>query len=222
MRKFRVPSILFPNGIDVSAWKFGVSLMFFLNGIGACREIRGSLDALPEWNWCKCREIRGSLEPLPEHNWCKCGEIWGSHACPDGIRARSTRSPSIYVQMKFVPSLGDSRSPDICPDGIRVSLGDSRSPLYPLCKRGRFAPPKDGEHVCGHHSSVEIWGSQIAIQMEFVQVWEFQGSSLIKNSYKCGRDIHGPPTCPDEVQNSGLTGPHLEETHAWTIRGLVT
>ena len=63
----------------------------------------------------------------------------------------------------------------------------------------------------GHRSSAEIWGSQIPVQTEFVQVREFQGSSLVRNSYKCGRDVRGPPTCP-----------RPEETHAWAIRGLAT
>ena len=83
-------------------------------------------------------------------------------------------------------------------------------------------PPPDGEHVGGHRSSAEIWGSQIPVQMEFVQVQEFEGSSLIRNSYKCGWDIRGALTCRDGVQNLGLAGPHLEETRAWAIRGLAT
>ena len=49
--KCRVPSMLFPNGIGTSAGKFEVPPTLFLDGIGAgCREIWGSLDALPKQN----------------------------------------------------------------------------------------------------------------------------------------------------------------------------
>jgi hypothetical protein len=105
---------------------------------------------------------------------------------------------------------GDSGSLGICLNIIHVSLGDLGSSLDPSSKHGRFTTPHplpNGEHVGGHCSSAEIWGYQIPIQMEFVQVREFQGSSLVQNLYMCGWDIRGPLTCPNGVQNSRLVDP---------------
>ena len=173
--------------------KFGVPPTLFPNGIGA-RE---------------CGEIRGSLDPLPERNWCKCGEIRGSHVCPYGIRARSTRSPGIYVRTKLVPSLGDSGSPGIyiCSDETRGKPGRFGVPQYIRPDETRAKPRRFGVRgIYVRTKSVQLW-----------EIWRFGVPRYMSGRNSCeSRGFGVPPR--SIVQAWEICPPRTESTWVDTVR----